>query len=292
MTEQVLALRCRRSSVDRHTLLVWAAPLLVLLFVAWMLGDLLAHGIAGLDWGFLTEAPRRAGRQGGIGPILVSTLLILFVCLAVSLPLAVATAVLLAEFVSPSHRGGRLVRLSLDVLAGIPSIIFGIFGNAFFCKFLDLGFSIVAGGLTLACMCLPILIRTTEQSLAAVPRSYRMGAAALGFSKSSAILRVILPVAMPGIMIGTLLAVGRSLAETAALIFTSGYVDRMPSSLWDSGRALSVHIFDLSMNVSGGDANAYKSAVVLLGLLLSINGAVLWMSSLWQRLAGLSPASK
>ena len=274
------------------TALVWTTPLAVLLFVAWMAGDILAHGLPGIDWAFLTEAPRRAGRQGGIGPILVSTLLILFVCLAVSLPLAVATALLLSEFVPRSHRGARLVRLSLDVLAGVPSIIFGIFGNAFFCKFLGMGFSIVSGGLTLACMCLPVLIRSPEQSLTAVPRSYRLGAAALGFGKASTIIRVILPVALPGIMIGTLLGVGRSLAETAALIFTSGYVDRMPASLWDSGRALSVHIFDLSMNVSGGDANAYKSAVVLLGLLLSINGAVLWMSRLWQRLAGLSPAAK
>lgn len=281
-----------RSADAAWTVLVWAMPLAILLFVAWMASDILAHGLPGIDWAFLTEAPRRAGRQGGIGPILVSTLLILSVCLAASLPLAIATALLLSEFVPRSHRGARLVRLSLDVLAGIPSIIFGIFGNAFFCKFLGMGFSIVSGGLTLACMCLPLLIRTTEQSLSAVPRSYRLAAAALGFGKASAIARVILPVALPGIMIGTLLGVGRSLAETAALIFTSGYVDRLPASLWDSGRALSVHIFDLSMNVSGGDANAYKSAVVLLGLLLSINGAVLWMSSLWQRLAGLSPAAR
>ena len=280
-----------RPRLGWHLALVWGAPLIVSLAFIWIIGSVLVHGIDQLSWSFLTDAPKRSGRQGGIGPILVSTVLILGVCIAVALPIAVGTAILLAEFVSGKHRGARSVRLSLDVLAGIPSIVFGIFGNAFFCVFLGLGFSILSGGLTLACMVLPVLIRTSEQSLRSVPVSYRMGAFALGFSKTRTIFKLLLPIALPGVLVGTLLGIGRALAETAALVFTSGYVDRMPSSLMDSGRSLSIHIFDLSMNISGGDAAAYRSAVVLLALLLAINGVVICSTTVWKRLAGLSPAT-
>jgi phosphate transport system permease protein len=267
------------------------APILVCLVFVWIIGSVLVHGLGQISWAFLTQAPVRSGRAGGIGPILVSTVLILAVCIVVALPIAVATAVLLAEFVSGKHRGARAVRLSLDVLAGVPSIVFGIFGNAFFCSFLKLGFSILSGGLTLACMVLPVLIRTSEESFRSVPLSYRLGAFALGLSKTRTIFKLLLPLALPGVLVGTLLGIGRALAETAALVFTSGYVDRMPSSLLDSGRSLSIHIFDLSMNITGADAAAYRSAVVLLALLLVINGVVICTSNLWKRLAGLSPAA-
>jgi phosphate transport system permease protein len=278
----------RRPNLDWQSVLVWAAPIAVSAVFIWIVGSILIHGLDQLSWSFLVDAPRRSGRQGGIAPILVSTALILAVCLAASLVVAIATAVLLSEFLPSTHRGARLVRLSLDVLAGVPSIVFGIFGNAFFCIFLGLGFSILSGGLTLACMVLPVLIRTTEQSFRAVPNAYRLGAAALGFSKTRAIAKILLPIALPGILAGLLLGIGRALAETAALVFTSGYVDRMPSSLLDSGRSLSVHIYDLSMNISGGDAAAYRTAVVLMLLLLLINGAVICIAAMWKRLVGVS----
>src|SRR5690242_11523504 len=204
MTEAVAPIM-RRRRFDWHTLVIWAAPAAVSAAFIWIVGSILIHGVDQLSWSFLVDPPLRSGRQGGIGPILVSTILILCVCLAASLPFAIGTAVLLSEFVSGLHRGARLVRLSLDVLAGVPSIVFGIFGNAFFCQFLGLGYSILAGGLTLACMVLPVLIRTTEQSFRAVPNAYRLGAAALGFSKTRAIFKVLLPVALPGILVGTLL---------------------------------------------------------------------------------------
>ena len=172
-----------------------------------------------------------------------------------------------------------MTRRSLDVLAGVPSIVFGLFGNAFFCKTLGLGFSILSGGLTLACMVLPILIRSTEEGFRAVPANYRLSAAALGLSRTTTLIHLLLPAAVPGLIVGLVLGVGRAIAETAALIFTSGYVDRMPESLLDSGRALSIHIFDLSMNVSGGDANAYGSALVLVVLLLLINGTASWLAT-------------
>mgnify|MGYP001559626981 CR=1 FL=1 len=258
--------------------LVWGAAGLVTSTFCWLLGDIVWHGFSHISWTFLTTPPENAGRRGGIGPILVSTSLILGVCLAVSLPLGVGTAVLLAEFTSDTNLFGRLTRRSLDVLAGVPSIVFGLFGNAFFCKTLGLGFSILSGGLTLACMVLPILIRSTEEGFRAVPASYRLSAAALGLSRTTTLVHLLLPAAAPGLLVGLVLGVGRAIAETAALIFTSGYVDRMPESLLDSGRALSIHIFDLSMNVPGGDANAYASALVLVILLLAINSTSSWLA--------------
>jgi phosphate transport system permease protein len=253
------------------TLVVWGGVLLVTGVFFWILGDILWNGGSQISVDFLTADPRNAGRAGGIGPILVSTLLIVAVCMAVSLPLGVGAAILLSEFTSTENLFGRFVRRSLDVLAGVPSIVFGLFGNAFFCKVLGLGFSILSGGLTLACMVLPILIRATEEGFRSVPSDYRLSAAALGLSRATTLWNLLLPAAVPGLMVGMVLGVGRAIAETAALIFTSGYVDRMPVSLMDSGRALSIHIFDLSMNVSGGDPNAYRSAFVLMVLLLGIN---------------------
>jgi phosphate transport system permease protein len=263
------------------TLIFWAIALFVTAVFCWILGDIIWHGVGQLSWEFLTTAPRNAGREGGIAPILISTCLILGVCMAVSLPLGVGTAVLLAEFTTTESIFGRLVRRSLDVLAGVPSIVFGLFGNAFFSIKLGLGFSILSGGLTLACMVLPILIRSTEAGLQAVPSEYRLGAAALGLSRTTTLGKLLLPAATPGLVVGLVLGIGRAIAETAALIFTSGYVDRMPESLLDSGRSLSVHIFDLSMNVAGGDANAYASALVLLILLLLVNGMATWTAKFW-----------
>ena len=263
------------------TIVVYCVAALVTAVFLWILSDIIWHGAGRLSWEFLTAAPENAGRRGGIGPIFVSTLLILGVCMAVSVPIGVGTAVLLAEFTSDESFFGRLVRRSLDVLAGVPSIVFGLFGNAFFCNRLGLGFSILSGGLTLACMVLPILIRSTEEGFRAVPAHYRLSAAALGFSRTTTLWQLLLPAAVPGLVVGLVLGIGRAIAETAALIFTSGYVDRMPESLLDSGRALSIHIFDLSMNVSGGDTNAYASALVLLVLLLLINGTAAWMAEHW-----------
>src|SRR5262245_24901247 len=260
---------------------VWSSALLVTGMFAWILGDLVWNGLGRISWEFLTTEPREFGREGGIGPILVSTGLILAVAMAVSLPLGVGTAMLLAEFTPTEGVFGRLVRRSLDVLSGVPSIVFGLFGNAFFCKILGLGFSILAGGLTLACMVLPILIRCTEEGFRSAPAEYRLGAAALGLTRTATLFRLLLPAALPGLVVGLVLGTARAIAETAALIFTSGYVDRMPTSLFDSGRSLSIHIFDLSMNVTGASGNAYATALVLVLLLLAINSATSWMIDRW-----------
>jgi phosphate transport system permease protein len=277
--------------VDPWAIFLWIAASLILAAFLWVLLDLLGRGLGQVSWSFILEAPENGGRAGGIGPILVSTLSILLVCLVTSVPLAVAVAVFLVEMLPGRTRLGRIVEISLDTLAAVPSVVFGLFGNAFFCITLGLGFSILSGGLTLACMVLPLLIRTTESSIRAVPQRYRLAAMSLGISKTRMLTRLVIPLAAPGIVVGTLLALGRGMAETVALVFTSGYVDRMPSSLMDSGRSLSIHVFDLAMNVPGGDANAYGTGVVLVVALLLINGAVLWLARAWRMKTGLTVAT-
>lgn len=277
IAEKAHALTLERASA----LAVWSACALVAGAFMWIAADMLWHGLPALSWDFLWRAPENAGRAGGVGPILVSTLLILVVAIGTAAPLGLAAAVWLSEYARLEPRIGATVRGFLDILAGIPSIVFGLFGNALFCVVLGTGFSILSGGLTLACMALPLLIRASEEGLRAVPDNYRYAAAALGMSRFTALRTVLLPAAVPGLVAGLVLGIGRALAETAALIFTSGYVDRMPGSLLDSGRALSIHIYDLSMNVPGGEQNAYASALLLVALLLTINLATTALCRRW-----------
>lgn len=239
--------------------------------LSWVLCDVVVEGLAHFSWSFLFTEPTDAGRTGGIGPILVSTLWILLIALAVSLPLGLGVAIWLSEFAPRNSRFADGTGMTLDILAGVPSIVYGLFGNAFFSIYLGLGFSLLSGGLTLACMILPVFVRTCESGLRAVNNDWRRGALALGMTKSSAIWHILLPAARPAIVAGLVLGIGRATAETAALLFTSGYVDRMPESLLDSGRALAVHIYDLSMNVTGGDGAAYASALVLVVLIITLN---------------------
>jgi phosphate transport system permease protein len=258
--------------------MAWGSAACVVASFGWLVFDVVAGGSGQVSGHFLIAEPENAGREGGIGPILVSTVAIVVIALAAAIPLGLSTAIWLSEFSLGRTWLGGVTHLSMDVLAGVPSIVFGLFGNAFFSAYLGLGFSLLSGGLTLACMILPIFIRIAENGLERVPNEWRMAAAALGLSKFAILRHVLLPAAMPAINAGLILGIGRALAETAALIFTSGYVDRMPGSLLDSGRSLAVHIYDLSMNVTGGDHAAYASALVLIVLLLAINTAAMFVS--------------
>jgi phosphate transport system permease protein len=239
---------------------IWTVPILVAGISAWLAADILWRGMGQISWEFLFTAPRSSGRAGGIAPILVSTALVVSVAAAVALPLALGTAILLTDFLPTSSRTGRWIRHSLDILAGVPSIVFGLVGNVVFCNFLGLGFSLLAGGLTLACMVLPIVMRAAEQSLRGIPIGCRHGAVALGMPRYRAVLQVLVPIALPGILDGLLLGIGRALAETAALVYTSGYVDRMPGSLSDSGRTLAVHIFLLVLSGLSAAVSRFSQA--------------------------------
>ena len=267
---------------------VWTSAVLIVGLLGWILADIFLRGLSDISLSYLWSDIEDAGRSGGILPIIVSTLAILMVTLVTSIPLSLATAIALTEHTRDLSRGGRLVRRSLDVLAAVPSIVFGLFGNAFFCIALGMGYSIWSGGLTLACMALPIMIRTTEQAIRAVPNEFGYASAALGVSRSTTIFRIVLPAAAPGLAAGLVLGIGRALAETAALIFTSGYVTRMPESLSDSGRSLSVHVYDLAMNVAGGNARSCAAATVLVTLLLLLNMIAVLLTKYVGRQTGAS----
>lgn len=260
-----------------------AAALLSFLLFAWLIWDLVRLGLPKLSWEFFTSEVEDSGRSGGIAPLLVSTLWILLCCLAVVIPLGVGCALWLSEFVRRGSVVARLVTGGVDLLASIPSIVFGLFGMVFFAQTLDLRFSILSGGLTLACMILPIVVRTTLTALESLPADLRPAAAGLGLTRTSATVKILLPVALPGIVVGITLGIGRALSETAALLFTSGYSTRVPESFYDSGRALSVHIYDLALNVANGGPMASTSALVLLALIFAVNSAAVALSEQWLR---------
>jgi len=260
---------------------LWLVAVGVMGVFVWILGDLLYHGAAALSLDFVLRPPLQAGRAGGISTVIIGTLLIVGVALGSAVPISLGTAILLAEASDAETSFGRVVRRSLDVLASIPSIVFGLFGLAFFGRFF--GWSILSGGLTLACMILPVLIRSTEESVRAVPASLRHGAAALGLSPQAVLWHLTLPAATPGILAGLVLSVGRALAETAALLFTAGAAIRMPTSLFDSARSLSYHIYLLAIEVPGGQQRAYASAVILVGLLVLLNGVAVLLARRFQQ---------
>lgn len=253
-----------------HALLVLAIITVTTVYL-FFIGSIVFNGLPGADFNFLIEAPLQAGRSGGINSVLTSTLMILLVCLLTVVPIGLGAGYYLVEFSDTHQRAGSFIRWSLNILASSPSIVFGLFGNIFFCVYLKFGFSILSGGLTLACMCLPFFIYSVEHGLRSVSPDIKKSARALDLSKTTTLFKILLPASKSYITTGLLICIARAVSETAALIFTSGSVDRMPDSFLDSGRSLSVHIYELSMNVTGGDQNAYRSAFVLLILVLVIN---------------------
>lgn len=244
--------------------------LLLLLAPLSLLWTVFGEGIALLDWSFLLGEPEQAGRAGGIAPIILSTAWVLGICMAVVVPLGLGTALFLVEQLRPVGRFDLGLQWALDGLGAVPSVVFGLFGHRLFVVELGWGYSLLAGGCTLACMVLPLFIRGCEQALRDCPQSYRQAAAGLAISRVGYLRRILLPFAAPGIAAALVLSAGRALAETAVLLFTAGYVTRWPESLFDSGRTLAVHIYDLAMNVSGGSPASAATALVLLGFALFI----------------------
>lgn len=249
------------------TALVSLAVVTLVAILAWILVGLVVTAWPRLDASLLAAEPRDAGRAGGLGSIVVSSLAVLAVCLAVVAPLALGCALALTD---ARRAWSRVLRTSLDVLTGLPSIVLGLFGLLIFGDLLGLGFSLLTGGLTLACMVLPIVIRVAEAALRQVPMPMRTSAIALGLSRSTRLFHLEWRPALPGLLAAFALGLGRALAETAVLLFTAGSSDRMPRDITDPGRTLSVHIYEVAMQVAGGDASAAASALVLLGMLAII----------------------
>lgn len=204
-------------------------------------------------------------------PAIIHTVIIMLIALLFTIPFGIGAAIYLVEYARKGDKLVKLIRLTSETLAGIPSIIYGLFGSLFFVTFLDMGYSLLAGALTLAIMVLPVMMRTTEEALLCVPDTYREGSFGLGAGKLRTVMRIVLPVAMPGILSGIILSVGRIVGETAALIYTAGTVTDIATSIFSSGRTLSVHMYSLSKE--GLHTNeAYATAVVLLCIVALTNG--------------------
>ena len=262
---------CRRKKPSDWVrfVLLWTSALITVAILLYIIGFILVRGIPHLKPSLFSLTYTTENQS--LFPALVTTILMVGVTLLIAVPFGVSTAIYLVEYASRGNRIVRVIRMTTETLAGIPSIVFGLFGYLFFAAWLGWGKSILAGCFTLAIMILPIIIRTTEESLKSIPDSYREGSFSLGAGRLRTVWRVTLPSAMPGIFAGVILGVGRIVGETAALIFTIGSVIKIPDNLFSQGRTLALHVLQLAGE--GHYRNeAYATAVVLLVVVLSING--------------------
>ncbi|WP_330363189.1 phosphate ABC transporter permease PstA [Lacrimispora indolis] len=258
-----------KSSQKIAKFLIWTAALLVIAILFSIIIHILVKGIPMLSWQFLTDIPRDMGRSGGIASSIVGTLIVTAVAVIVATPFGIGTAIYLTEYTRES-KVTRIIRFSAESLAGIPSIVYGLFGFIFFVIYLKMGWSILSGGLTMAIMILPTIIRTSEEAIRTVPQLYREVGFSLGLTKWQAITRTVLPSALPGIVNGVILSIGRCVAETAAVILTAGSALRMPASIFSPTRTMAVHFYILAREGISMD-NAYGTAALLIILILLLN---------------------
>jgi len=251
------------------TVVIWAAAVFVLAILAFIIIYILVKGLPIINWKFLTEIPRNMGRDGGISSTIVGTLILAAVAILIAMPFGIGTAFYLAEY-TKENTVTKIIRFCAESLAGIPSIVYGLFGFIFFVMYLGLGWSVLSGGLTLAIMILPTLIRTAEEAIKTVPKTYRDVSFSLGATKWQTIYKVVFPSALRGIMNGIILSVGRCVAETAAVVLTAGSALRMPSSLFSPVRTMAVHFYTLAREGISME-NAYGTAALLIVLIFIIN---------------------
>lgn len=272
MTERLKQkLRCYKRSPMSLVLciLVWAAAAITLIALAFVVVYILVKGIPHLspslfEWEYNSD-------NVSLMPALINTLLMTFISLLLAVPVGIGAAIFLTEYAKRGNKLVGLVRITAETLSGIPSVVYGLFGALFFVKFLGLGLSLISGALTLSIMILPLIMRTAEEALLAVPDSFREGSFGLGAGKLRTVFRVVLPSAVPGILSGVILGTGRIIGESAALIFTAGTVAQAAGSLFDSARTLSVHMYVISGEGLYID-QTYATAVVLLAVVIIING--------------------
>jgi phosphate transport system permease protein len=250
---------------------------------------LVAKGWRAINWTFLTQPPKEAMTEGGILPCIVGTLCLSLGAILVALPIGVASAVYLNEYASPG-RLLRAIRVGINNLAGVPSVVFGLFGLAFFVVWLKMGVSILAGSLTLGVLTLPVIIGSSEEALRSVPDTYREASLGLGATKWQTIYRVVLPAALPGILTGAILGISRAAGETAPIMFTAAvfYTPSLPTSVFDEIMALPYHIYVLA--TAGTEIEAtrhlqYGTALVLIVLVLGLNLiAIIYRARLQRRM--------
>jgi phosphate transport system permease protein len=249
--------------------LTWAAAIITASSLLFIVAFILIKGVPYLKPSLFSLT--YTSENVSLLPALLSTLAMTAASLVITVPLGVFAAIYLTEYARRGSRVVALVRIAAETLSGIPSIVYGLFGMLFFVTFLGWGFSVLAGAFTLSIMILPLVMRSSEEALLSVPDSFREGAFALGAGKLRTVFRIVLPSAMPGILAGIVLGIGRILGETAALIYTAGTVAQVPKNALASARTLSVHLYSLSSE--GLHTNeGYATAVVLLVLVAAING--------------------
>lgn len=260
--------RIRRNEKTAFAFL-WASAIITVIVLLAIVGNVVINGIGHLSLEFLTQEPAEMGKEGGIFSIIITTLYLALFSIVIAAPVGIFAAIFLTEYAKEGPIV-RLIRFGTESLAGIPSIIFGLFGYVFFVVFLRFRYSIVSGGLTLTLMILPTIIRTAEESIKMVPRSYREGSLALGATKWQTIYKVVLPAAIPGILTGVILGIGRVAGETAAVIYTAGSSLGLPSSIWRPGRTMAVHLYILASEGLSKN-NMYATATILIITVLLIN---------------------
>jgi phosphate transport system permease protein len=269
--------RKKRRAADN---LLWgimaAAVALVIAVLGFVLVYIIGQGAGHLNLRFLFGP----ADQGGILPMAVTTLYVVVVSLVIALPIGILTAVFLNEYAGTSRAAG-ILRLAIETLAGIPSILYGLFGLLVFCRFLGFGQSIIAGACTLSIMILPVIIRTTEEALKTIPDSFREGSLSLGATKFQTIRHVIIPSALPGIVTSAILAIGRVVGESAPVLLTVGITKNLPKTIFDSGRTLTIHLYYLTKEAINPEdfSIAFATAAVLIILVVIINAATRILSS-------------
>lgn len=247
--------------------------LLIVLPVGLIVVVIIQKGLPAINWQFLTDIPRQGMRAGGIFPAIVGTIYLVVGAIIFALPIGLLAAIYLSEYAGGSLLT-RLIKLAIVNLAGVPSVVYGLFGLALFVVFFKFGASILAGSLTLGIMILPIIITTSREALESVPQSFREVSLSLGASKWQTIRHIVLPNAVPGILTGTILGLGRAAGETAPILFTVAafYLPRLPASIFDQAMALPYHLYVISTQVPNVDERIrYGTAFVLLALVLSMN---------------------
>jgi phosphate transport system permease protein len=267
-------LRTRFITQSIAKILIWVAALSTIGVMILILFQILKEGLPVLHLRFFVDSPRSMGREGGIFSTIIGTLALTVVAIIFATPLGVGTAIFLREYTRES-RISRLIRFGTDCLAGIPSIIFGLFGFVFFVITLNMGWSILSGGLTLAAMILPTIISTTEEAIKAIPYSFREVSYSLGGTRWQTVTRAVLPNAIPGIFTGVILSVGRSIGETAAVILTAGSSLIIPTSLFSPSRTMAVHFYILAREGISMEM-AYGTGATLILLVLAINIVANW----------------
>jgi phosphate transport system permease protein len=255
--------------------LLWAMTVLTVAILVFIIFFILRKGLPAINVDFLTKNPVDMGKGGGIFSTIIGTVVLTALAILIATPLGVGTAIYLTEY-TWENALTRVIRFGAECLAGIPSIIFGLFGFILFVTKLGFGWSILSGGLTLAFMILPTIIRTSEEAIKSVPASYRQVSFSLGGTKWQTVTRVVLPSALPGIVTGIILSVGRSIGETAAVIFTAGSALRLPTSLLSSSRTMSVHFYILARE-GISMPRAYGTAAVLIIAIMIVNIATYYL---------------